>query len=312
MVEAGIEQSEAGWLTPELLRLKGELLLLQSDSCSRETGGGPLPAGAGWGAPARGIVLGVARRDEPRPLAARSRPPADAIACLQPVYDRFTEGFGTADLIAAKQLLDELGDAEACRSSRASSKIQAKDMTRAACPDGRTTRSRLGPFRLLAAQRLLLEGDKPVRLGSRAFDILTALVERAGEVVGKEELIARAWPADVRRRSESEDPGQRFASCPRRRPRRQSLRRHRCRTGLQFRRADTQGGAVAGLAAPDHRAGGAAQSAVRDNADDRPRGNRGSACHTTFAPAPGDDRRARRHRQDHGRPRRRRADDRRL
>jgi predicted ATPase/DNA-binding winged helix-turn-helix (wHTH) protein len=51
-----------------------------------------------------------------------------------------------------------------------------------------------GPYRLLAAQRLLLEGDKPVRLGSRAFDILTALVERAGEVVGKEELIARAWP----------------------------------------------------------------------------------------------------------------------
>src|SRR5271166_3850306 len=51
-----------------------------------------------------------------------------------------------------------------------------------------------GPFRLLAGQRLLLEGDKPVRLSSRAFDILAALVERAGEVVGKEELIARAWP----------------------------------------------------------------------------------------------------------------------
>ncbi len=51
-----------------------------------------------------------------------------------------------------------------------------------------------GPFRLLAEQRLLLEGDKPVRLGNRAFDILTALVERGGEVVGKEELMARAWP----------------------------------------------------------------------------------------------------------------------
>src|ERR1700688_3933253 len=51
-----------------------------------------------------------------------------------------------------------------------------------------------GPYRLLAAQRLLLEGDTPVRLGSRAFDILAALVEHAGEVVGKEELIARAWP----------------------------------------------------------------------------------------------------------------------
>jgi predicted ATPase/DNA-binding winged helix-turn-helix (wHTH) protein len=52
-----------------------------------------------------------------------------------------------------------------------------------------------GPYRLLAARRLLLEGDKPVRLGGRAFDILSALVERAGEVVSKEELIARAWPA---------------------------------------------------------------------------------------------------------------------
>src|SRR5712664_2296741 len=51
-----------------------------------------------------------------------------------------------------------------------------------------------GPYRLLASQRLLLERDQPVRLGSRAFDILAALVERAGEVVGKEQLIARAWP----------------------------------------------------------------------------------------------------------------------
>ena len=33
-----------------------------------------------------------------------------------------------------------------------------------------------------------------MRLGSRAFDILAALIERSGEVVGKEELIARAWP----------------------------------------------------------------------------------------------------------------------
>jgi hypothetical protein len=54
-----------------------------------------------------------------------------------------------------------------------------------------------GPFRLLAAQRLRLDGNNPVRLGSRAFDLLTALVEHAGEVVSKEELIARAWPQPV-------------------------------------------------------------------------------------------------------------------
>jgi predicted ATPase/DNA-binding winged helix-turn-helix (wHTH) protein len=51
-----------------------------------------------------------------------------------------------------------------------------------------------GPFNLFPAQRLLLEGDKPVRLGSRALDILIALVERPGEVLGKDDLMARVWP----------------------------------------------------------------------------------------------------------------------
>jgi DNA-binding winged helix-turn-helix (wHTH) protein len=51
-----------------------------------------------------------------------------------------------------------------------------------------------GPFRLLPGRRLLLEGDKPVRLGSRALDILIALVEQPGEVVGKDKLMARVWP----------------------------------------------------------------------------------------------------------------------
>jgi predicted ATPase/DNA-binding winged helix-turn-helix (wHTH) protein len=51
-----------------------------------------------------------------------------------------------------------------------------------------------GPFRLLTAQRLLLEGDQPVRLGSRAFDVLATLLERPGEVIGKDELKSRTWP----------------------------------------------------------------------------------------------------------------------
>jgi DNA-binding winged helix-turn-helix (wHTH) protein len=50
-----------------------------------------------------------------------------------------------------------------------------------------------GPFRLIPSQRLLLDHDKPVRLGSRAFDILLALVERAGETLGRDELTARVW-----------------------------------------------------------------------------------------------------------------------
>ena len=51
-----------------------------------------------------------------------------------------------------------------------------------------------GPFRLLPSQHLLLEDDKPVALGSRAMDILLALVEKPGELVTKEELMARVWP----------------------------------------------------------------------------------------------------------------------
>jgi len=51
-----------------------------------------------------------------------------------------------------------------------------------------------GSFQLFPAQFLLLEDGKPVCLGSRALEILIALVERAGELVSKEELMARVWP----------------------------------------------------------------------------------------------------------------------
>lgn len=51
-----------------------------------------------------------------------------------------------------------------------------------------------GPFRLFPSERLLLHGEAPVAIGSRALDILITLVERAGEVVPKRELFARVWP----------------------------------------------------------------------------------------------------------------------
>jgi predicted ATPase/DNA-binding winged helix-turn-helix (wHTH) protein len=51
-----------------------------------------------------------------------------------------------------------------------------------------------GPFRLSATERLLEKGSDPIQLGSRALDILIALVERPAEVVSKKELIARVWP----------------------------------------------------------------------------------------------------------------------
>lgn len=50
-----------------------------------------------------------------------------------------------------------------------------------------------GPFRLVPSGRSLMEGEARVPLGGRAFDILVALVERAGEVVSKEDLLEQVW-----------------------------------------------------------------------------------------------------------------------
>ncbi len=111
VLEAGIEQSEAGWLTPELLRLKGELLLLQSTSAVAETAE-DLFRQALDEARRQGTLSWELRAATSLARLLRDQDrSADAVACLLPIYCRFTEGFGTADLITAKQLLSELGDA---------------------------------------------------------------------------------------------------------------------------------------------------------------------------------------------------------
>lgn len=51
-----------------------------------------------------------------------------------------------------------------------------------------------GAYRLVPAERALFNSDRPVRLSGRAFDLLLALLERPGEVLSKDELIARVWP----------------------------------------------------------------------------------------------------------------------
>jgi predicted ATPase/DNA-binding winged helix-turn-helix (wHTH) protein len=54
-----------------------------------------------------------------------------------------------------------------------------------------------GPYVFHLRQRLILDGDRPLRMGGRALDILRVLVERAGHVVSKDELIACVWPTSV-------------------------------------------------------------------------------------------------------------------
>jgi predicted ATPase/DNA-binding winged helix-turn-helix (wHTH) protein len=112
---ARAERTEELWQLAELLRVKGELLLSraaledlaaaedcfrQALDCAREQGA------LSWELRAA-ASLAKLMRDQSRS--------ADALAVLEPVYDRFTEGFDTADLKAAKALLDALSEPNAMR-----------------------------------------------------------------------------------------------------------------------------------------------------------------------------------------------------
>jgi predicted ATPase/DNA-binding winged helix-turn-helix (wHTH) protein len=56
------------------------------------------------------------------------------------------------------------------------------------------TSYRFHDFRLLPQQRQLLAGDKPVKLGARAFDLLLVLVQHRDRVIPKHELMDLVWP----------------------------------------------------------------------------------------------------------------------
>jgi predicted ATPase len=102
------EQNEGHWAIAELLRVKGELLLLRGAPAAAAAAEDHFRQALGWARRQEALswelraAMSLARllRDQGRP--------ADAMALLQPVYDRFTEGFDTADLKAAKALLDTL------------------------------------------------------------------------------------------------------------------------------------------------------------------------------------------------------------
>jgi len=96
------------WYVPELLRIKGEVLL-------RQAGDGSAAAAEDCFDQAREmaqeqgslfwelrVALSLARL-----LHGQGRS-ADAMEILQPVYDRFTGGFATADLQQAKAFLQQL------------------------------------------------------------------------------------------------------------------------------------------------------------------------------------------------------------
>ncbi|WP_167858606.1 ATP-binding protein [Methylobacterium nonmethylotrophicum] len=51
-----------------------------------------------------------------------------------------------------------------------------------------------GPYQISLATRQVWRDGKPIALGGRAADLLFVLIERRGDVVSKQDLIAHAWP----------------------------------------------------------------------------------------------------------------------
>ena len=101
------ERTAEGWIFAELLRVMGELLLQQemrasseAEECFQHAGEIAHEQGAlAWELRAATSLARLWHGQNRR---------SEALALLQPVYDRFTEGFDTADLKAAKALLDTL------------------------------------------------------------------------------------------------------------------------------------------------------------------------------------------------------------
>jgi tetratricopeptide (TPR) repeat protein len=104
---AGQRAGGQRWYVPELLRIKGEMLLRQgsgqsmlAEDCFDEAGETAREQGAlFW---ELRVALSLAR------LRVTQNRQNDARQILAPVYDRFTEGFTTADLRAARAILDTL------------------------------------------------------------------------------------------------------------------------------------------------------------------------------------------------------------
>jgi predicted ATPase len=110
-VEKAITEAEESGelrLIAELLRIKGEMLLIQGGPNAAATAERLFRQALDWARRQGALSWELRAATNLARLMRDHDRPADAMALLQPVYDRFTEGFDTVDLKTAKALLDAL------------------------------------------------------------------------------------------------------------------------------------------------------------------------------------------------------------
>jgi predicted ATPase len=119
-IEAAIyrtERNDARWLLADYLRRKGELLLLQGGEDSAASAEEQFQQALSVAREQRALSWELRAAASLARLLRDQGRSAEALALLQPVYERFTEGFDTSDLKAARNLLDTLPAGQ--RASRA-------------------------------------------------------------------------------------------------------------------------------------------------------------------------------------------------
>jgi predicted ATPase len=105
---ARAERTEELWQIAELLRVKGELVLSQDAAPQAAAAEDYFLRALDWGHRQGALSWELRAAASLARLLRDQGRSAEALSLLQPVYDRFTEGFETADLKAAKALLDSL------------------------------------------------------------------------------------------------------------------------------------------------------------------------------------------------------------
>ena len=100
-------ESEDRWSLPELLRIKGDLLLLQNAPGNRAMAEDCFRQALEWARRQGALSWELRAATSLARLLCDQERSVDAKALLEPVYARFTEGFDTADLRKAKALLQD-------------------------------------------------------------------------------------------------------------------------------------------------------------------------------------------------------------
>jgi predicted ATPase len=100
------EPTEERWAIAEFLRIKGELLLLQRERDAAAAAEDHFRQALDWARRQGALSWELRAATSLARLLRDQNRSTEAIALLAPVYDRFTEGFDTDDLKAAKAMID--------------------------------------------------------------------------------------------------------------------------------------------------------------------------------------------------------------